>query len=569
MWIKKLFIDGFKGFEKDFSLDFTPNKNIIIGKNGVGKTTILQAINLVLQQRGVVTFGNGSLSYANYINSAILSSSLSKARTQLADFTDEDLPQMTIAVELEPDDQSDPKYSDFLGYNYPNLMYDNKSEARYGIQFEYKFDKFFENDFENYVKSFISENKKEDNFEIPFEFYSVSWITFAGQNYNAAKDPLKSILIDNDAFTGNPYNMFAQTLYATMGQIPQLHSRINFRNESKKVNFPLSGQNEENYQLLINPNSVDLERIVDVKDKQKDIYIRDLGSGEENLIKTKLSLKSKSSLIMIEEPENHLTAEKTREQLELIKSESKAKQLIITTHNPEIITTLDLKNSIWLSKYDNQPFITKMKKLPSDTIDFFNRRDDLDFLRIITAKRIIIVEGAAEYVLMRVFLRNAGYTEVQINSVEIISMVGRYYKPFNDLAGLVNNKLAVITDNDGEDKRIKKIKEDNDKYSNVRIFTPNNTNVWTFEVAIFAKNYDYFMDDQDFKESEVGSSFNKTYTERLENLVKAYPTVGKKLSYLLRDKTRSTKLFLRKDKDKKLEVPDYISDSFKWLFDEN
>ena len=312
-----------------------------------------------------------------------------------------------------------------------------------------------------------------------------------------------------------------------------------------------------------------MEGIVDVKDKQKDIYIRDLGSGEENLIKTKLSLKSKSSLIMIEEPENHLTAEKTREQLELIKSESNAKQLIITTHNPEIITTLDLSNSIWLSESDNQLFITKMKELPSDTIDFFNRRDDLDFLRIITAKRIIIVEGAAEYVLMRVFLRNAGYTEAQINSVEIISMVGRYYKPFNDLAGLVNNKLAVITDNDGEDKRIKKIKEDNEKYSNVRIFTPDNTNIWTFEVAMFAKNCDYFMEDPDFQESEVGSSFNKTYTERLENLVKAHQKVGKKLTYLLRDKTRSTKLFLRKDKDKKLEVPDYISDSFKWLFDEN
>lgn len=448
-------------------------------------------------------------------------------------------------------------------------MFENKSKDRYGIQFEYRFDKFFENDFENYVKSFISENKKEENFEIPFEFYTASWTTFAGQNYNAAKDPLKSILIDNDVFTGNPYNMFAQTLYATMGQIPQLHSRINFRNESKKVNFPLSGQNEENYQLLINPNSVDLERIVDVKDKQKDIYIRDLGSGEENLIKTKLSLKSRSSLIMIEEPENHLTAEKTREQLELIKSESKAKQLIITTHNPEIITTLDLKNSIWLSKSDNQPFITKMKELPSDTIDFFNRRDDLDFLRIITAKRIIIVEGAAEYVLMRVFLRNAGYTEAQINSIEIISMVGRYYKPFNDLAGLVNNKLAVITDNDGEDKRIKKIKEDNEKYSNVQIFTPDNTNIWTFEVAMFAKNCDYFTEDPDFQESEVGSSFNKTYTERLENLVKTHQKVGKKLSYILKDKTRSTKLFLRKNKDKKLEVPDYISQSFKWLFDEN
>ena len=250
MWIKKVFIDGFKGFEKDFSLDLTPDKNIIIGKNGVGKTTILQAINLVLQQKGVIMFGNGSLSYANYINNAVLNDSLNKARTQLRNFSDEDLPKITIAVEFEPDDQLDPKYSDFYGNNYPNLMYENISEERYGICFEYKLDNFFESDFENYVESFISENI-ESNFEIPFEFYSATWTTFAGRNYSAAKDPLKSILIDNDAFTGNPYNMFAQTLYSTMGQIPQLHSRINFRNESKKVNFPLSGQNEENYQLLI------------------------------------------------------------------------------------------------------------------------------------------------------------------------------------------------------------------------------------------------------------------------------------------------------------------------------
>ena len=78
MWIKKVFIDGFKGFEKDFSLDLTPDKNIIIGKNGVGKTTILQAINLVLQQKGVIMFGNGSLSYANYINNAVLNDSLNE-----------------------------------------------------------------------------------------------------------------------------------------------------------------------------------------------------------------------------------------------------------------------------------------------------------------------------------------------------------------------------------------------------------------------------------------------------------------------------------------------------------
>lgn len=88
-------------------------------------------------------------------------------------------------------------------------------------------------------------------------------------------------------------------------------------------------------------------------------------------------------------------------------------------------------------------------------------------------------------------------------------------------------------------------------------------------IQMFAKNCDYFTEDPDFQESEVGSSFNKTYTERLENLVKTHQKVGKRLSYILKDKTRSTKLFLRKNKDKKLEVPDYISQSFKWLFDEN
>ena len=46
MWIKKLFIDGFKGFEKDFSLDFTPNKNIINDKenklNKIKLSVVLQ-----------------------------------------------------------------------------------------------------------------------------------------------------------------------------------------------------------------------------------------------------------------------------------------------------------------------------------------------------------------------------------------------------------------------------------------------------------------------------------------------------------------------------------------------
>ncbi len=48
-YIKNLCISGYKRF-KDFSIKFQPELNILIGENSVGKSTILEAINIVLNQ---------------------------------------------------------------------------------------------------------------------------------------------------------------------------------------------------------------------------------------------------------------------------------------------------------------------------------------------------------------------------------------------------------------------------------------------------------------------------------------------------------------------------------------
>ncbi len=47
MHIKKIKIEGFKTFGK-FKLDLNKYLNIIVGDNETGKTTLLEAINLVL-----------------------------------------------------------------------------------------------------------------------------------------------------------------------------------------------------------------------------------------------------------------------------------------------------------------------------------------------------------------------------------------------------------------------------------------------------------------------------------------------------------------------------------------
>lgn len=47
MYLKRLYIKNFKSI-KELDLDFTPGKNVIVGKNNSGKSNILRAINLVL-----------------------------------------------------------------------------------------------------------------------------------------------------------------------------------------------------------------------------------------------------------------------------------------------------------------------------------------------------------------------------------------------------------------------------------------------------------------------------------------------------------------------------------------
>ena len=49
-YIKTLRIKGFKKFT-DLTVDFNPNVNIIVGENGSGKSTILEAIKVVLNQQ--------------------------------------------------------------------------------------------------------------------------------------------------------------------------------------------------------------------------------------------------------------------------------------------------------------------------------------------------------------------------------------------------------------------------------------------------------------------------------------------------------------------------------------
>lgn len=62
MYIDQLIIKGYKKFEK-FDIEFNKEINVIIGENESGKSTILEAIDIVLNQK---VFNTGSGTFEQY-----------------------------------------------------------------------------------------------------------------------------------------------------------------------------------------------------------------------------------------------------------------------------------------------------------------------------------------------------------------------------------------------------------------------------------------------------------------------------------------------------------------------
>lgn len=542
IYIKKLILNNFKGYKGNIEFEFNPNKNILIGDNGIGKTTIVQALRLLL--KGSRFEFNGVSYLAKYINSEV-KKQFENSNSHLVD----ELPYFSlIAVFGVEKEDKNLKLKKFNGeYKDSTGIHSNE----YGISFKYCFDDQFLSEYTN----FINENKGRDTFTIPFSMYKTEHKTFAGNIYRSMMDPLKSIFIDNDNFEGNPFNMFARQIYNNLTTRERITIESKFRLINKTLFDNINNKNENQYHLNIDPNSLKFDSIVDVS--SKDVSLQELGSGKENLIKKQLSLDLDSKLIVIEEPENHLTANNTRKQIDQLNSLKN--QLIVTTHNSQIVTGLDLENLIWIrSLKEEKQEVHFNEQLDEETKEFFKRRDDIDFLRLLIAKKIILVEGAAEYILMRTFIKKS--LGEDMSDYEILSMRGRYYAPFIKLVEFSEGKMVIFTDNDSDvesddnkGNRIAQIKNQNTQYDSIKIFCDMNPNNFTFEVSEYESNKNKIDGEYPINKNARTFKYNK----------KDMPS--RQLAFMLNNKSQSALLMRSRYENGTYNIPGYIEEGLKWL----
>lgn len=536
MYIKRVILKNFKCYKEEKIFELNPNKNILIGDNGVGKTSLIQAIKLAL--KGTRFEYNGISYLAKFINNQskqkFYSLSNKKDYTKLPSFS------VTVVFGVQDSDQKKLKYINFCG-EYQDSSGNHLNEL--GIYFRY----YFNEDFKDEYAELVKENMA--SFEIPFSMYKVEHKTFADRPYFSRMDPLKSIFIDNDRFEGNPFNIFAKQIYDNLDVNEKVSVESKFRIDTKNLFEQINNKENSSYKLKIDADTLKLSSIVDVQDNN--ISLQELGSGEENLLKTKLSIDSDAKLIVVEEPENHLTSNNTRKQIDKLRELKN--QLIVTTHNSRIVTGIDLNNIIWINKMADSNI--DFNQLSENTKNFFIKRDDIDYLRLITSKRIILVEGAAEYILMRTFINKILGEEN--SDIEVMSMRGRYYKPFAELSKLTGNKMVIFTDNDfdvDDDKRTQELKKFNDKYKsfNIKICYDEDPKCFTFEAAEYYSNQKIIDGDGSISNAATSTSY------RDHN----YPV---QLAYMLNNKTKSALKMISSYESNVYKIPKYICEGLRWL----
>jgi predicted ATP-dependent endonuclease of OLD family len=185
----------------------------------------------------------------------------------------------------------------------------------------------------------------------------------------------------------------------------------------------------------------------------------------------------------------------------------------------------------------NQSVLTLSKLTPS-TVSYFKRLPGYDTLRILLAKKVILVEGPTEELaLQRAYFDKYGILPLA-KGVDIISVRGLAFKRFLEISQKLNIETIVVTDNDSAPEKVVEKYTDFATVECIKLLYPKDPEISTFEIAMVACNS---LDN-----------FNNV-------LGTVYPSKPELLAYLLNNKTEWALKVL--EATEKLEYPEYVKNA--------
>jgi predicted ATP-dependent endonuclease of OLD family len=521
--IELIHIEGFKKFNL-IDVPLNPHMNILVGENEAGKSTILEAIRVVLNQQYRTTDKSVLADLFNADDVAKF-----KANPSI-----KTLPKIVIEVYLNLDAyEKNAPY--FYGEAYGG---GGQKEERYGIRFECTFDA----ELGDGLAGFIAEGN------LPLEYYSLTWKTFANNPYRTVKRPFSSLFIDTTVNSvGSSFNYYNRSLFNNRyDEETQARAKNKFRASLDDAFDSIAlAPISDGRKFGIDGKKVQLESIISVFENS--IPLENRGSGMESLIKTQIAFSKAADLdvVLMEEPENHLCFATMRKMLSEINEHGEESQIIVTTHSSMIACSLNLKNVLWIAEGQVQ----SLRDVDDDVASFFTKADSNAFLQLLLSKKALLVEGATEFILLPRLYNQIFGRSIESDEITIIPCGGISYKRYLDIAEKAKKKVSVLTDNDGHEERIEEARNYNESHHNQHIFMAADPDDWTWEVCFYHDNKEILDDLIEVQPKAQYMFHGKDYG----------PVLGK----MLNNKADTAYEMLVSDAE--FRVPQYVRDAIRWL----
>jgi putative ATP-dependent endonuclease of the OLD family len=526
--LRRVLIRNYRVFE-NFKLDFVPGVNILVGDNGEGKSTLLEAINLALTARlhGSLIFGELSPHLFTQATTKRYVRDLRAGRKPAP-------PEIVIELYFAADDD----HTWLRGTN--NLL----GEDCPGVRLKIKLDE----DLTDAYQAYVADPAKV--LLVPTEYYMSEWLAFSGNAIRNARNVPDASLIDATAIRlQNGADHYMQQI---IGQHLEPGERVELSRLYRSLRETFAGFDEIgdiNTKLADSHDEISSRRLslsIDTSHRASweralvphldDIPFQLVGSGEQSSLKIMLALNRRaedSHVILVEEPENHLSFSSLNILMEKIAKRCAGKQVLVTTHSSYVLNKLGLGNLMLLTS-DGAVDLTQM---PASTVNYFKKLPGYDTLRVVLAKRVILVEGPSdELVVQRAYHDVHGKFPIE-DGVDVISVRGLQAKRFLDIAVPLKKTAVVVNDNDDDPAAIRAKYAEYEQHSFISVHIGKG-DARTLEPQLVAANGLDVM--------------NKV-------LSKKYKTEAELLTHMKGNKTEcALKVF---ESDETITMPEYILDA--------
>jgi predicted ATP-dependent endonuclease of OLD family len=506
MYIANISIENFRGFSGKKVIELNEKLNIFIGHNNSGKTTVIKALQILFDtsysKKLSINDFNRQLSISDLKESPpqVVISSILKENEGEAEYSEEIVLVSTMLTKIQRPYEAKITYGFFLPekeieeYRATMAAISSPNIEEYWSEIEHSF-------LSKYVWKLYGGDEKlktvvDNDILNKFDFEFMQPIRDVERDLSSGSNSLLKEVIDffidyeikndtsktKDEIKGNLQKVKREFAESSQQLMTKLQGRLT-AGEKQIVTYAddtgaTFDESSPHFSGVLNETTLYSALRLTLEDKTGiKLPPANNGLGYNNLIYIALLLARMQkdamgeyygsnaklfSVLAIEEPEAHLHPSLQYRFLKFLNDNMKSnvRQIFISTHSPNITAASKLDNLIVLNKekeeievaYPGRVFDLKNKDDKASKA-YIERYLDVTKSDMLFAKRIILVEGISEQLLLPIFTRYLNGDLVD-SHVAVINIGGRYFSHFLKLFDrdkskyAINKRVAVITDLD-------------------------------------------------------------------------------------------------------------------------